>query len=174
MAVPPGSYRVRLIVTQPGTDAGGQVQHEVLVPPLDGANPGISDVVVGRRGEGPVWMDRGDSIPVNAVSAYPQGSALALYYEVHGLTAGTHYRARIEVIREGRGGFLGLFRGKRTPVSLEFDGVSEGEPTRVTQTVNVGDLAAGHYRLAVSVTPTGSDARHTRVVSFSITSRRAG
>src|SRR6185436_9739533 len=103
-----------------------------------------------------------------AVAAYPEGSSLALFYELHGLAPGASYRTHIEVTREGGGGVLGLFRGRRTPVSLEYDGVSEGEPTRVIQTVNVGQLPPGRYRLLVGADLGARDARHTREVRFVI------
>ncbi len=172
--LPPGAYRLRVIVAQPEADLGGAIQEDgVAVPELGATRPGLSDIVLGRRGDGPVWVGGGDSIPVSAVAAYPQGSSLDLYFEVHGIVSGTRYRTRIEVTREGGRGVLGFFRGRRAPVSLSYDGVSEVAPTHVTQTVNVGPLSPGRYQLAVEVEIGSSDVRHKRVVSFVITPRRA-
>jgi GWxTD domain-containing protein len=175
IAVPPGTYRVRVIAAQRDGDAGGMVQHEgVRVPPLGERAPGLSDLVVGQRGVGPVWLDRGDSIPVSALPVYPEGSTIALYFEVHGVPRGTRYRTNVEVTREGGGGLLGLFRGRGTPVGLEYDGVSDGEPTRVIQALNVGQLSPGRYRLRLRADLGARDARHTRFVSFAIAPRRSG
>ncbi|MBI4502721.1 MAG: GWxTD domain-containing protein [Gemmatimonadetes bacterium] len=173
IAVPPGTYRLRVVFSQPGTDAGAVTQDDsVDVPSLDANHPGLSDIVLGRRGEGPLWLTGGDSVPVSALASFPEGSDLSLYFEVHGVPRGERYHTRIEVVREGGGGLLGLFRGNRTSVSLEYDGASVGEPTRVLQTLNVGTLSPGRYRLVVRAELRPGDARHTREISFTVVPRK--
>lgn len=113
-----------------------------------------------------------DTIPLSATVRYPEGSSLNVYYEIHGIPAGARYRSRIQIAREG-GRVLGLFGGRRVPVSLAFDGVADGAPTRVRQTVNLGSLNAGRYRLTVSVENASGDARHARPVSLMVTPGKA-
>ncbi|MBI4421966.1 MAG: GWxTD domain-containing protein [Gemmatimonadetes bacterium] len=169
LPLPPGMYRVRLVVTQPDGETGGVVARGgVAVPAFDAGPLTLSDVVVGRRGDGPVWVDRGDSIPLTALAVFPEGSSLELYFEIHGLPPGARYRSRIAVEREGRGGLFGLFGGRRTPVSLEYDGAVEVAPAKVRQTVNVGSLRPGRYRLVVTVRGGPGDVGHTRAVRFTI------
>jgi hypothetical protein len=132
----------------------------------------VSDVLVGRRGDGPTWLAGTDTIPLSATVSYPQGSTLDLYYEVHGLGAGDRYRTRVDLVREKGGGFLGLFGGRRTPVSLAFEGAAVGARSRVRQTLNLGSLGTGRYRLEVSVQDATGDVRHARQVILTVTSRK--
>jgi len=49
IAVPPGSYRVRVVFAEPDGEAGAVTLNEgVEVPVLDAAHPGLSDIVLGR------------------------------------------------------------------------------------------------------------------------------
>ncbi len=172
--VPPGEYRVRLVVAQPEAELGGSVEHiGVKVPVLTEDTRVVSDLVVGRVGEGPFWLGRGDSIPVSAVTGFAEGANLSLYFEVHGLSLGERFHARIEIRQEGRGGFLGLFGGKRTPLSLGYDGVADGPASQVRQVLNVGQLKPGRYELRLVTELPPGDTRHMRAVSFTITSRKS-
>jgi hypothetical protein len=164
---------VRLIAAQSEAELGGAVEHTVLtVPLLTEDTRNVSDLVVGRMGEGPFWLGHGDSIPVSAVAAFEEGANLGLYFEVHGLSFGERFHARIEIRQEGRGGLLGLFGGRRTPISLGYDGVADGPASRVRQVLNVAQLKPGRYELQLVMELPG-DTRHTRAVSFSITPRKS-
>jgi hypothetical protein len=169
--VPPGTYRMRLVVSQPEVDAGTVIVRDTVVVPAFDTGVVLSDVLVGRRGEGPLWVRASDTIPVSAAVAYPAGSSIELYFEVHGLEAGERYQTAIEVRRTGGRGVLGLFGGRRAPISLAFDGTGEGAVTRVRHTANLGSLAAGRYVLRVSVRARG-DVHHTRDVSLTVLGRR--
>lgn len=170
--LPPGRYHVRMVVSQPNADAGSVIALDSLVVPALGTGAfALSDVLVGRRGEGVSWLAGADTIPLSATMTYPEGSSLEVYYEIHGIQTGERYRSRIEIARDGRGGFLGLFGGRRIPVSLAFEGAADGVPTRVRQTVNLGSLDPGKYRLSVSVENVSGDARHARPVSLTVTGK---
>src|SRR5206468_2713422 len=56
LAVPPGAYRYRLLVQEPGSDAGDLViRDSIAVGTLDGVRFAASDLVLGRQGSGLAW-----------------------------------------------------------------------------------------------------------------------
>ena len=173
--LPPGRYRLRTVIAESQTDVGAVVQRgEVDIPVLGPGARAMSDVLIGRSEDGPFWVERGDSVPLTAAVSFPAGSDLDLYFELHGITTGEPYRTRIVVTREDGGGPFGWFRRKRRPISLEYAGRAIGQPTRVSQTVGVGELPPGRYRMVIQALFGPGDGRHERVLNFAIAPRRAG
>ena len=162
--VPAGRLRYRLLVETPDGAAGDLVMGDSLdAAPLDGRAPAVSDLVLGRRGAGLAWTPAGDTVLLNPLGTWPEGGTVELYYEVHGLAAGTAYRTAVTIEKAGGGSvFRRLFGGKRPPVSLEFDAVADDAATRVHRAVELGDLARGAYVLTVRVTDPASGATHVR------------
>ena len=177
LAVPPGRYRYRLLVTTPDGTAGDLVRQDSLdVEALGGGGFAVSDVVVGREGSGLVWMSAADdTVRLNPLSRFPEGSAAELYYEVYGLTRGAPYHTVVRLEREGRrslfGAIRGLFGGGRAAVLLEFDAASEGAVTRVHRAVALKDVAKGTYRLTVVITDPASGVTATRTRRFQVVAR---
>jgi GWxTD domain-containing protein len=156
VAVPAGPLRYRLLVAVPGGEAGDLVAVDTLAAPaLDGGATALSDLVLGRDGSGLAWLPPGDTVPLNPLGRYPQGSTIELYYEVHGLAAGGEYRTEITLEPAGGrslfGRIRGLFGGRRSPVQIAFDAVATGPVTRVRRAVELGDLKRGAYQLTVRV-----------------------
>ncbi len=155
--VPPGQLRYRLLVAVAGGEAGDLVAVDSLaVPTLDGSHTAVSGLVLGRVGSGLAWLPPGDTVPLNPLGHYPQGSSVELYYEVHGLDAGREYRTEI-TLEPARGPSVlgrvrGLFGGRRSPVQIAFDAVAAGPVTRVRRSVALEDLKRGAYVLTVRVT----------------------
>jgi len=176
LAVPPGDYRYRLLVTSSDGAAGDLVRQDSLaVSALDGAAFAVSDVVVGREGSGLVWAQAGDTVRLNPLSRFPEGSAAELYYEVYGLARGAGYHTVVRLEREGRRSLLGaigsLFGGGRAPVLLEFDAAAEGPVTRVHRGVALRDVRKGTYRLSVVITDPASGVSATRTRRFQVVAR---
>ena len=173
--VPPGTYTYRLLVEQTGgaaaAAAGGVVTRDsVVADTLTGRQFAVSDLVLGRIGSGLIWSDRGDTVFLNPLDRFPEGSAAELYYEVYGLPAGTPYRTTIRLERQGGGGrsLFGavsrLFGRGRAPVRLDFDAPSDGPVTRVHRRLDLGDAPRGTYALTVRIgdPATGATRTHSR------------
>jgi GWxTD domain-containing protein len=176
LPVPAGRYRYRLLVMTPDGTAGDLVRHDTLdVRPLTGVAFAVSDVVLGRDGSGLVWVTSGDTVRLNPLSRFPEGSAAELYYEVYGLPRGATYHTVVRLEREGRRSLLGaigrLFGGGRAPVLLEFDAAAEGPVTRVHRGVALRDVGKGTYRLSVVITDPASGVSATRTRRFQVVAR---
>ena len=176
LPVPAGRYRYRLLVMTPDGSAGDLVRQDTLdVRPLTGDAFAVSDVVLGRDGSGLVWVTSGDTVRLNPLSRFPEGSAAELYYEVYGLPRGAAYHTVVRLEREGRRSLLGaigsLFGGGRAPVLLEFDAAAEGPVTRVHRGVALRDVGKGTYRLTVVITDPASGVSATRTRRFQVVAR---
>ena len=181
LPIPAGRYRYRLLVTTPDGVAGDLVRRDSLeVSPLSGAGFAVSDVVVGREGSGLVWVQPGeggggDTVRLNPLSRFPEGSAAELYYEVYGLPRGTPYHTVVRLEREDRRSLFGairrLFGGGRAPVLLEFDAAAEGPVTRVHRGVALRDVAKGTYQLTVVISDPASGVSATRTRRFQVVAR---
>src|SRR5438034_650851 len=83
LAVPPGAYRYRLLVQEPGSDAGDLViRDSIAVGTLDGARFAASDLVLGRQGSGLAWTTGSDTVPLNPLGRFAEGGSAELDYEV--------------------------------------------------------------------------------------------
>lgn len=176
VAVPPGRYRYRLLVTTPDGTAGDLVRQDSLdVNALGGAGFAVSDVVVGREGAGLVWVQAGDTVRLNPLGRFPEGSAAELYYEIYGLARGAPYHTVVRLERGGGrslfGAIRGLFGGARALVLLEFDAAADGPVTRVHRGVSLRDVAKGAYRLTVVISDPASGVSATRTRRFQVVAR---
>jgi hypothetical protein len=164
LPAPPGTYRYRLLVEQPGSGAGDLVTRDsIAVGALDGGGFAASDLVLGRRGSGLVWATGSDTVHLNPLGRFPEGGAAELYYEVYGLAAGTSYHTLVRLQREGgRSIFRRLFGDGRGPVLFEFDAAADGPVTRVQRAVDLRDASKGSYVLTVEIRDPASGASLVR------------
>jgi len=136
----------------------------------------VSDVVVGRDGSGLVWHTMaGDTVRLNPLQRFPEGSGMNVYYEVYGLARGAAYHTVVRLEREGRRSLFGaigrLFGGGRAPVLLEFDAPSDGPVTRVQRGIELRDVAKGSYRLVVTIADPQTGTTVTRTEQFQVVDR---
>ena len=173
LPVPPGRYRYRLLVAEPGREAGDLVTRDsIAVGSLDGARFAASDLVLGRQGSGLAWTPGPDTVPLNPLGRFPEGGSAELYYEVYGLAPGSSYHTVVRLEREGRRSlFHRLFGGGQTPVLFEFDAPDDGPVTRVRRAVDLRDASKGSYVLAVEVRDPATAASLVRRRQFVIVSR---
>jgi hypothetical protein len=172
----PGQYRYRLLVTSVDASAGDLVIDGLRVENLDPRRFAVSDVVVGRAGSGLVWVSSpSDTIWLNPLNRFPEGSAAELYYEVYGLASGAPYHTVVRLEKEGGhslfGAIRGLFGGGRSPVLLEFDAPADGPVTRVHRGIALRDVGKGNYRLTVVLTDPVSGVSVTRSQRFQVVAR---
>ena len=177
LPVPAGHYRYRLLVTSPDGGTGDLVTDSLRVETLDPAarTLAVSDVVVGRDGSGLVWVPAGDTVRLNPLNRFPEGSAAELYYEIYGLSAGAVYHTVVRLDKEGgRSVFSAigkLFGGGRSPVLLEFDAPADGPVTRVHRGIALRDVSKGNYRITVIITDPATGASATRTQRFQVVAR---
>jgi hypothetical protein len=173
VALPPGRYRYRLLVSTADQLAGQLVHRDSLdVPSLDGRAFVASDIVVGRAGAGLAWLplvhkdSLADTVLLNPLDRYPSGSVAELYYELYGMAPGATYHTEVRLEREGGrsafGRIAGLFGGRRPPVLLEFDSPAAGPVTRVHRGVSLRGVSPGTYLLTVTLSDPASDRRIRR------------
>jgi len=173
--VPPGHYRYRLLVTSTDGAAGDVATDSLRVEALNGSRFAVSDIVVGREGSGLVWLPPGDTVRLNPLHRFPEGSGAELYYEIYGLASGATYHTVVRLDREGGrsifGAIRGLFGGGRAPVLLEFDAPASGPITREHRGVALRDVPKGNYRLTVIITDPATGASATRSQRFQVVAR---
>jgi len=186
VALPPGRYRYRLLVSTADQLAGHLVLRDSLdVPSLDGRAFIASDIVVGRAGAGLAWLPLvrqnslhaaprdslavalrdsltvRDTVLLNPLDRYPSGSVAELYYELYGMAPGATYHTEVRLEREGGrsvfGRVAGLFGGRRPPVQLEFDAPATGPVTRVHRGVSLRGVSPGTYLLTVTLSDPATD-----------------
>jgi GWxTD domain-containing protein len=173
--VPAGDYRYRLLITNPDGSAGDLVSDTLHVEDLRPRRFAVSDVVVGREGSGLVWLPPGDTVRLNPLNRFPEGSAAELYFEIYGLAAGAPYHTVVRLDREGGrsvfGAIRGLFGGRRSPVLLEFDAPAQGPVTREHRGIELRDIPKGNYRLTVIISDPATGASATRTQRFQVVAR---
>jgi hypothetical protein len=154
-----------LLTRRPDDSAGDIVAGDsVVADTLTGDRFAVSDLVLGRVGSGLQWSTRGDTVFLNPLGRYPQGSSVELYYEVYGLPAGSAYHTAIRL--EGR-----KKSGKRPPVFLEFDAPSDGPVSRIHRRIDLGDVPRGTYVIGLRVTDPASGVTRTRTSQIAVVER---
>ncbi|HWC74160.1 MAG TPA: GWxTD domain-containing protein [Gemmatimonadales bacterium] len=176
LPVPAGHYVYRLLVATLDGGAGDLVTGDARVDTLDPHRFSVSDVVVGREGSGLVWhAPSGDTVRLNPLQRFPEGSAVNLYYEIYGLARGAGYHTVVRLQREGGQSLFGaigrLFGGGRSPVLLEFDSPSDGPITRVQRGIELRDVGKGSYRLSVTISDPVTGRSVTRTQRFQVVDR---
>jgi GWxTD domain-containing protein len=176
LPVPAGQYVYRLLVATRDGGAGDLVSGETRVDTLDPRRFAVSDVVVGRDGSGLVWYaPSGDTVRLNPLQRFPEGSAVHLYYEVYGLASGAPYHTVVRLERDGGRSVFGaigrLFGGGRSPVLLEFDAPASGPVTREQRGIELRDVSTGRYRLSVIISDPATGASVTRAQRFQVVDR---
>lgn len=151
-----GTYVLRGVFRDLNGGGGATFREDsVVVPTFELGRLGVSDLIIGLENAGLSWQSVGDTIWLNPTDRYPRHSELKLYYEVYGLPRGETYTVTLEVKKEGGGGIFGffgrLFGGGGDRISLEFEGVADGPVTRVHNSVDLGDVGRGNYKVTLKL-----------------------
>lgn len=155
----PGTWNVRLLVTQPGVDAGGAIGRLGVAVPSD-AGLALSDLVLGREGSGLIWQSPAGQVPLNPLDLFPPEGSAELYYELHGATPDRTYQTDIEV--------KGVYGNAKGTVHLGFSEKASDVLVRARRSIGLDKLEQGQYRITVTVTEegTGKTAVRSRLLTI--------
>ncbi len=161
LAVPPGMYQIRALVTAPGVDAGASAGRDSVQIPASPKDLMLSDVILGREG-GLAWTYAGTKIPLNPLNAFPKGGDAEMFYEVGGLLKGQQYEVTLAVRKpEDKATTKPL-----TTVSFSF--TAEAEYQQVNRGIGLQQVKPGQYLLQVTVKETGTDRSVTRMRALNV------
>jgi hypothetical protein len=143
----PGTWDVRLLVTEAGLEAGGAIGRIGVTIPSN-ARLALSDLVMGSEGSGLTWRSPAGADPLNQLDAFsPKGSA-ELYYELHGARPNSIYQTDIAV--------KGVYGDARGTVHLTFSEQAHGAVVRIRRSIGLDQLETGQYLVTVTVTEQGT------------------
>jgi len=155
VTVPPGAWRYRLAIIS--DDSTGRVfpSDSVTTKPTDGRRLVVSDLILGRRDVSVAWAATpADTAWFTPGARWQQGDVLEVYHEIYGLAPEAPYRAR-----------LAIRRGRRTVLTLGWEGRAADGVTRVSRTVDLASLRPGDYRVEISITSSsGAKAASSRAL----------
>jgi GWxTD domain-containing protein len=148
--VSPGHLVYRLAVEQ-GDDNGVILAADTITAAdFSGREFELSGLVLGARETNLMWQPTpADTVWFNPLGRYRHASAMELYYEVYGLSAGAPVETQVVVTKQGGGGFLGIFGSKKPAIKLSFQDQAEGLATRFRRTVSLERLSTGRYWIEV-------------------------
>ena len=150
--LPVGRYNLRLVVSQDERDAGGSSAFTAIdLPDFSRPRLSLSDLVLGREGQGLRMRAGGDSVAVDPLNTYPVGATVDLYYEVVGIASGTQYQTDIELVHIEGDDDEAALEGRAPDITLSFSELADAPIVRPTRRVDLGVLRAGQYRLRVRV-----------------------
>jgi len=161
----PGQLTYRLAVEQ-GSDNGIILAADTITSgDFTGDQFELSGLVVGAREANLTWRPvPGDTVYFNPLSRFRRHGDMELYYEIYGLPLGASFRTEVLVTKQGGGGFLGLFGGKKPSLRLGFEEKVDAAVTRVHRSVALERLSPGRYWLEVVVRDAPGAERRSRAV----------
>jgi tetratricopeptide (TPR) repeat protein len=156
----PGTWEVRLLASEAGTDTGGAIGRvDVEIP--SSATFALSDLVLGRTGSGLRWQGGDGIVPLSPLDAYAPHGAAELYYELHDATPGARYRTSIEL--------KAAYGAPKGAVHLTFEERAEHAFVRARRSIGLDKLEPGLYRITVTVTEQGTGRTATRSRLLNVT-----
>jgi hypothetical protein len=134
-----------LVATQGDTRRGRA--WDVTTAPLDAGPLALSDLVLGQEGQGIVWANHNEQVPLAPLNAVDRGQPVSLYYQIHSAEARPGMRTTVALYRVEQG-------VPRDSASLQvgFDQAVQAGVNEVAPTLDVSRLEKGNYRLEVRVT----------------------
>jgi hypothetical protein len=150
----PGVFDYRLAIQQ-GEETGILLPRDtVRVGQPTATSLALSDLVLGSRNTNLFWRRTAeDTVVFNPLRTFKRTDDMELFYEVEGLSAGTKYKVRIAVRRQGGGGGLlrKVFGGGSAQISLKFEETASFPVTSTSRSLKLDKLKPGNYRLEVTV-----------------------
>ena len=169
----PGRYQIRVAAREQGTNNGGSVIHDLVVPDYDAGSLSLSHLVLASRGAAQAMTTRPDpllkdrlSFPPTAIRTFDRRDVLTVFGEAYD-NVGTRNEAiqLVTTVSDQNGGVA--FRSVETVEAMNGDRSRRSWPHRVD--VPLRDLAAGAYVLRVEAKPQGGRSSSvSREVTFSV------
>ena len=162
LPVPAGIYRVRALVTQPGSVSGTGIGRDSVALPGSPREMVLSDLILGRAAGGITWRYGGDEITLNPLNAFPRGADAELTYEVGGLIQEQSY-AVLTTVRKSDD------KPDAKPlVQVGFEFAAAQPYELVRRGLGLANLKPGNYLLTVIVREAGStrEVRRTRALNI--------
>lgn len=141
----PGDYTGSVVIGQ-YTGQGAVVQLRRFTVPENSTRLSISDLVVGRGG-GVVWNSGTTRVALNPLGTFEKGADASLYFQLHGLKAGTPYQVSMQL-------FKGVESDKEA-LTLEFSETPQADRIEVSRTLDLSTLSTGAYRLVITISGNG-------------------
>ena len=159
----PGRLTYRLAVEQ-GSDNGVVLAADTITAgDFSGRTFALSGVVLGSRATNVTWRPApADTVWVIPLRRSSRTAPMQLYYEVYGLPAGAPFTTEVRVVKQGGGGFLGLFGSRKPAIRLGFQDQAEGPATRLSRAVTLDRLSPGKYELLLIVKDATGETRQSR------------
>lgn len=162
LPVPAGVYRVRALVTQPGSASGTGIGRDSVALLGSPREMVLSDLILGRTAGGISWRYGGEQISLNPLNAFPKGADAELTYEVGGLVEEQRY-AVLTTVRKSDDK-----PDARPLVQVGFEFAATQPYELVRRGLGLANLKPGNYLLTVIVRETGStrEVRRTRALNI--------
>lgn len=162
LPVPAGVYRVRALVTQPGSASGTGIGRDSVALLGSPREMVLSDLILGRTAGGISWRYGGEQISLNPLNAFPKGADAELTYEVGGLIEERRY-AVLTTVRKSDDK-----PDARPLVQVGFEFAATQPYELVRRGLGLANLKPGNYLLTVIVRETGStrEVRRTRALNI--------
>lgn len=149
-----GDYTVRMALETEGRGTVAEPQ-AIHVAAIASRQIDLSDLALGARSVPlPVRLPHGDTLWVNPLQSFANSEPMQLYFEIHGLAAGSAYRASMKLYKTG---------DRQPQITLAFDGRTTTSPASVHREVDLGRFKPGAYIIEMTVTdPAGASAVRRR------------
>ncbi len=139
-------------------------RHRVMLEPLEGEGPGISDLLLFRADDGEPPLELEEALArMLADTRIDAGGGVGLYWETYGVESDTPVDLVVTLEGERPGGVLGALArllpggGPDTPVQMEWsESPHEGAHGHAV-TIDLPELGSGRYTLVVRADWEGSD-----------------
>ncbi len=147
-----GVLTYRLAVEQ-GDDNGVVMAADTITAgDFSGQRFQLSGVVLGARSAHVMWLPApADTVWFNPLRRYSRKEPMELYYEVYGLPPGAPFSTEVLVLKDGGGGFLGIFGKGKPAIRLGFQDESNGLASEFRRAVTLDRLKPGRYNLLLRV-----------------------
>lgn len=157
LTVPPGRHTVRVALEADGLGLITPRQ-TVDIPPPDGSQLALSDLVMGTRTVALPWVTSSrDTAWLNPLRRFSLQAPLELYFEALGIPAGAEYRVDVGFIRvSGRSEITReaervVERGGSLDLTIGFDQRHTGGVAGIAREVSLSRLRPGEYVIEVTL-----------------------
>jgi VWFA-related protein len=172
----PGRYQLRVAAREQGTNNGGSVIHDVVVPDYDTGSLNLSHLLLASRGAAQAMTTRPDPLlkdrlplPPTATRTFDRGDVVTIFAEAYDSGGSGQPVELVTTVSDVAGRVV--FRSNETVEAVKHDAERRSWTHRID--VPLADLAAGFYVVRVDARRTGGQSSSvSRELVFSVTERQ--